>query len=437
MGEQREASGRSRRWRRRALAAAALTVLLLPVAACGGDDNKDSASKSDDTTGTTASAADLLGSTNKATGEPVKIGMVSDGATDAYDNTDELRSAKAAAEYWNNYKGGIGGRPIQVVTCETKGDPAGAADCANTMVRDKVMAVTLSQSGVADSLYTPLHDAGIPTFFFQYNGDSMLADKQNSFVMANPLATLFGVPIATAEKAKTDRIDFIVIDVPVALSSFESGDAKKILDKAGLKYDLIKIPPGTADVTAQMQQVVSNGAGTVQIIANDALCIAAINGLKAVGYTGAIATVSQCITDATRKGVPNGGLEGVNITATQAVGAKDDTAYQRYEAVMAKYGTDVKDVPNALAMGGYTAMSSLAESLAGIKGDITTETAASAIKAMKKSDYPGADGITFQCGGSAFPAQPAVCTNQSLRATLDKDGNVAKYDPVDSTDILP
>jgi branched-chain amino acid transport system substrate-binding protein len=436
MGEQREASGRSRRWRRRALAAAALTVLLLPVAACGGDDNKDSASKSDDTTGTSAKA-DLLGSTNKATGEPVKIGMVSDGATDAYDNTDELRSAKAAAEYWNNHKGGIGGRPIQVVTCETKGDPAGAADCANTMVRDKVMAVTLSQSGVADSLYTPLHDAGIPTFFFQYNGDSMLADKKDSFVMANPLATLFGVPIATAEKAKTDRIDFIVIDVPVALSSFESGDAKRILDKAGLKYDLVKIPPGTADVTAQMQQVVSNGAGTVQIIANDALCIAAINGLKAVGYTGAIATVSQCITDATRKGVPNGGLEGVNITATQAVGAKDDTAYQRYEAVMAKYGTDVKDVPNALAMGGYTAMSSLAESLAGIKGDVTTESTAAAIKAMKESDYPGADGITFQCGGSAFPAQPAVCTNQSLRATLNKDGNIARYDPVDSTDILP
>ncbi|HKE76244.1 MAG TPA: ABC transporter substrate-binding protein [Acidimicrobiales bacterium] len=437
MGEQREASGRSRRWRRRALAAAALTVLLLPVAACGGDDNKDSASKSDDTTGTTANAADLLGSTNKATGEPVKIGMVSDGATDAYDNTDELRSAKAAAEYWNNYKGGIGGRPIQVVTCETKGDPAGATDCGNKMVEQKVTAVTLSQSGVADSLYTPLHAAGIPTFFFQYNGSEMLADKKDSFVMQNPLATLFGVPIATAEKAKTDRIDFIVIDVPVALSSFESGDAKKILDKAGMKYDLIKIPIGTADVTAQMQQVVSNGAGTVQIIANDALCIAAINGLKAVGYTGAIATVSQCITDATRKGVPNGGLEGVNITATQAVGAKDDTAYQRYEAVMAKYGTDVKDVPNALAMGGYTSMSSLAESLAGIEGDITTTSAAAAIKAMKESDFPGADGITFQCGGTVFPAQPAVCTNQSLRATLDKDGNPAKYDPVDSTDILP
>ena len=437
MSEPRQASGHRRRWRRRALAAAGLTVLLVAVAACGGSDNTDSSGKSGGTTGTTASAADLLGPEKKATGEPVKIGMVSDGATDAYDNRDELRSAKAAAEYWNTHKGGIGGRPIEVVTCETKGDPAGATDCANNLVSQKVVAVTLSQSGVADSLWKPLHDADIPTFFFQTNGGDMLADAQSSFVMNNPLSTLFGVPIATAHKAKTDRIDFIIIDVPVALTAFDSGDAKDILDKAGLKYDLIKIPPGTADMTSQMQQVVSNGAGAVQIVGNDAFCIAAINGLKAVGYNGAIATISQCITDATRKGVPNGGLEGISIAATQAVGAQSDTAYQRYEAVMATYGKDVKDVPNALAMGGYTAMSSLAQSLAGISGDITPASAASAIKAMKRADFAGADGITFQCGGSAFPPQPAVCTNQSLRATLDAEGNPAKYDPVDSTDILP
>jgi branched-chain amino acid transport system substrate-binding protein len=419
------------------VALAALSVLLLSVAACGGDDDDSGGANSGDNTGTTESAADLLGPENKATGEPVKIGMVTDGATDAYDNTDELRAAKAAAEYFNNHKGGVGGRPIEVVTCETKGDPAGATDCGNQLAGEDVVAVALSQSGVADSLWTPLHAAGIPAFFFQFNGGDMLADKESSFVMQNPLATLFGVPIATAQKADTDRIDFIIIDVPVALSSFDSGDAKKILDKAGLEYDLIKIPPGTADMTSQMQEVVRNGAGAVQIVGNDAFCIAAINGLKAVGYTGAIATISQCITDATRQGVPAGGLEGISITATQAVGAQDDTAYQRYEAVMAKYGSDVKDVPNALAMGGYTAMSSLAQALSGISGDITPETAAAAIRDMKEADFPGADGITYQCGGSAFPPQPAVCTNQSLRATLDADGNPAKYDAVDSTDILP
>jgi hypothetical protein len=31
--------------------------------------------------------------------------MVSDGATQAFDNTDELRAAQATAEYWNTHKG--------------------------------------------------------------------------------------------------------------------------------------------------------------------------------------------------------------------------------------------------------------------------------------------------------------------------------------------
>jgi branched-chain amino acid transport system substrate-binding protein len=173
----------------------------------------------------------------------------------------------------------------------------------------------------------------------------------------------------------------------------------------------------------------------VNVIGNDAFCIAAFQGLAAVGYDGAITSISQCITDATREALGDQ-LEGINITATQAVGDTDDAKYQLYEAVMATYGQDVEDVNNALAMGGYTTTASMATALAEADGDITPETAAEAIKAMPESEYPGADGLMFQCGGSAFPSQPAVCTNQSLRATLDAEGNPASYEPIDPSDSL-
>jgi hypothetical protein len=42
----------------------------------------------------------------------------------------------------------------------------------------------------------------------------------------------------------------------------------------------------------------------------------------------------------------------------------------------------------------------------------------------------------FRCGGSAVPSLPAVCTNQWLRATLDADGQPARYQVEDSSDIL-
>jgi branched-chain amino acid transport system substrate-binding protein len=422
-------------WPRRGLALAALSALLLAVVACGGDD--DGAAASDDEEATTGSEADdLLGAEDVASGEPIRIGMVSDGATQAFDNTDELRTAEATAEFWNTHRGGIGGRPIEVVTCETGADPAGGTDCANQMVEEQVVAVGLSQSAVADAVWEPLHAAGVPTLFFQTSAEDLLSDSETSFTMVNPLATLFGVPIAVAESEGTDRIAFVNIDVPQANASFESGAADGVLGSAGLDYELVKIPPGTADMTSQMQQVAASGAGVVQIVGNDAFCIAAIQGLNAVGYEGQITSISQCITDATREAVPGDQLEGISLTATMALGATDDPAYQLYQAVMGTYGTEVSDVDNALAMGAYTTMASLASALEGIADEVTPETAADAIRTMEEADYPGADGLTFQCGGSAFPAQPAVCSNNSLRATLDAEGVPSSYEPVDSTDIL-
>jgi len=437
MRDPREGWRRTGGWHRRGLSVAALMVLVLGAAACGGDDGDSSAADDDsEEAPSSQDATDLLGPEDAASGEPVRLGLVTDGATQAFDNTDELRAGQAAAEYWNTHRGGVAGRPIELVTCETGADPAGASDCANQMVEDGVVAVALSQSAVAEAMWEPLHEAGVPTFFFQNNSEDMLADTESSFVMVNPLSSLMGVPVAVAQDEEADRIAFVTIDVPAALTLFESGAADEILGNAGLEYDLVRVPPGTADMTTQMQEVANSGAGVVHVIGNDAFCIAAFQGLAAVGYEGSITSISQCITDATREAVPGEDLEGISILATQAVGADDDPAYQLYEAVMATYGEDVEDVDNALAMGGYTVTASLAAALAGAEGEITTDTTAEAIQAMAEAEYPGADGLTFQCGGSADPNQPAVCMSGSLRATLDAEGNPASYETVDSSEVL-
>jgi branched-chain amino acid transport system substrate-binding protein len=435
MDELGEMSGRPAGRRRRVLAVAALSVLLL--GACGGDDTEDAGASDDEEEATSGDeATDLLGPEDPASGEPVRIGMVSDGATASFDNTDELRASQAAAEYWNTHKGGIDGRPIEIVTCETGADPAKGTDCANQMVEEEVVAVALSQSAVADSVWEPLNAAGVPTMFLQTSTEGLLDDPETSFTMMNPLSTLFGVPLALAESEGTDKVAFVNIDVPQALTSFESGDAQAIFDNAGLSYELVKIPPGTADMTSQMQEVAASDAGAVFIVGNDSFCISAIQGLNAVGYDGAISGVSQCITDATREAIPPEQLEGISVLSVMALGDTEDPAYQLYQAVMGTYGQDIEDVDNNVAMGGYTVTASLATAMAGVSGDITPESVAEAIKTMDEADYPGGAGLTFQCGGTVFPSQPAVCTNQSLRATLDAEGNLASFEPFDASDAV-
>ena len=58
-----------------------------------------------------------LGPENPAAGEPVKVGYFNDGTTAAVDHGDDTIVAEALVEYWNEYRGGIGGRPIELVYC--------------------------------------------------------------------------------------------------------------------------------------------------------------------------------------------------------------------------------------------------------------------------------------------------------------------------------
>jgi branched-chain amino acid transport system substrate-binding protein len=416
---------------------AAAGALVVAAAGCG-DDGGSSADDSENQTDETveeATAEDLLGPDDAASGEPVKIGLVSDGATEAFDNSDELRAGQATAEYFNAHQAGIGGRPIELVTCEMGGTPTGATDCANQMINEEVVAVSLSQSAVTEAFWEQVHAAGIPTFFTQASGDAIEADEQSSFMVFNPFTTFFGLPIAVAEDESADKIAFVVIDVPQAVEIIE-GDGAALLENAGVEYEVVRVPIGTADMTSQMQQVKDSGAGVVQVIGNDAFCIAAFQGLAAVAYDGSITAITQCITDGTREAMP-GGLEGINVLSTLALGATDDPTYELYQAVMTTYGEDVEDIDNLIAMGGYAAVASLATALQDISGDdITTESVIEAIRAMPDSEYPGGGGITYQCGGSADPDIPPVCTNQWLRTELDADGEPTSYSVEDSTALV-
>jgi len=405
-----------------------MAALLLAVTACS--ESTDESSEPSDAPDR-EQVDELLGPEDPAAGEPVRIGLISDGQSPAFDARTEIYAAEATVEYW---RGGIGGRPIELVTCETGADPAVGTDCGNRMVEEGVVAVTIGQSTVPESIWEPVHKAGIPMMFFQTNGEAILADGEWSFVISNPLTTAFGLPISVAEDGGSDKIAFVVIDVPVALSLFESL-GPEIVGNAGLDYELIPVPPGTADMTSQMSEVTDSGAGVVQVVGNDAFCIAAVQGLTTTGYDGEITQVSQCITDATREALPGDQLEGMYLTSGVAIGATDDPTYQLYEAVMSAYGEDV-DVANNLSMGGYTVIAALATSLENISGEITPATVAETIKSMPEQELPGGGGVRFRCGGSAMATMPAVCSNQWLRAELDVQGQTSSYVAVDSTEIL-
>lgn len=430
---QRPVPVRGRTMRRRVGVALVVGTLLSGVAACA-DESSSTTPDDTDTTVSATDVADLLGPDDLASGEPVRIGLLTEGVSATVDASDEVPAGQATVEWLNQHRGGIGGRPVELVTCEMHADPAGAADCANRMVQEDVVAVTLPQSAYAEAIWQPLHDAGIPLLFSAASGENLEHDAQSTFIMINPTAAFFALPVSLANTLDVDKVDFVVIDVPQAVDVVNK-DGAATMGKADLDYDVVPIPLGTPDMVPQMQHVKDGGAGVVHILGNDSFCIAAIQSLKAVGYTGAISGVSQCFTDATRAAL-GAELEGISVLAPLADGATDDPGYQLYLAVMEEYGTGIKEVDGYYALGGYAAVATLAATLETIDGEITAATAAETIRSMPETELPAGGGVTIKCGGSAMPAKPAICTNQYLRAELDAEGNPTNYTVEDATELV-
>jgi len=381
-----------------------------------------------------AQSSKVLGTKNVAKGTPVKIGVISNGKTPTVDQSDETPVAQATAQWINQYQGGLGGHPIQLSICDDHGTAGEATDCANKMISDKVAAVVVGQESQLEAIWNALHTSGIPIYLYGASNPNVVADP-NTFVLTNGHAVLLGLPAGVAKKNKSKKVSIVAIDVPAATSFFKD-PGPSLYQKEGLELELIPIAAGTADMTPQMQKLASgNPNGTVFIIGNDAFCIAALNGLRTAAFKGKITTIPQCLTDATRTSVPADFLEGISISATSPIQNPKDPSMKQYYAVLDKFGASSVDKSNIGGAAMYMAVAGFAAANKGLKGDPTSAALSEATKKMDWTVLPGSGGLHFRCNSKADPTQPAVCSNGTLVAQLNSQGNVTKYVPVGDDQI--
>jgi branched-chain amino acid transport system substrate-binding protein len=373
---------------------------------------------------------------NPATGTPVKVGMINDGTSEGISNDINNTVGQATVKWLNERMKGLGGHPIELDLCVTNNDPGKASDCANQMVTDEVVAVVVPASAQVEAMWPVLQAKGIPVMFYGTGSAAVLADTKTGYSLSGPGQLLVDFPAGLAKAKSATNVTAVVIDVPAALD-FYKGGTPDAFAKQGLKLEVVPVPPGTADMTPQMQQVVSaNPDGVVTVVGNDTFCIAAFNGLRTAGFKGTLATIPQCISDATKKAVPADFLEGMSIGATTPFPDATDPSVQQYFAVIDTYGA--KDVDHSDANGAttFSTVAALSVATAGLTGDPTPANIAAAIKAMKESEIPGTGGLTFRCNGKADPANgAAICGHSLLGATLDASGNPTNFTKLNDTPI--
>ena len=110
-------------------------------------------------------------------------------------------------------------------------------------------------------------------------------------------------------------------------------------------------------MTPQMQKLASgNPKGEAFVVGNDAFCIAAFNGLRTAGFQGTVATIVQCITDATRTAVPGEFLKGMQVSSFAPLTNTKDPSIKQYNAILDKYGAEDVDRTNTVGAAMFNAM---------------------------------------------------------------------------------
>jgi branched-chain amino acid transport system substrate-binding protein len=375
-----------------------------------------------------SSAAPARRQAVKATGTPVKVGLITTGGDcDGCSGQAEEPVAEAAVAWLNATQNGLAGHPMELVTCVASNDPGKASDCANQMIREDVVAVVEGSSGTLATSWAVIHEAGIPFINHSTTDAAVIADDESTFILYDPLAQTVTLPIEVAKEKKTKKISVIAVNVPTATDVYETAADK--FEDAGITLDVVPVDLGVADMSSQAQQIATdNPNGVVSIVGHDAFCIPALNALNALGYEGTLTTISFCITDAMREAVPGSIIKGMRFGSEAPVGAKKpDKSMREYRKVLKKYAPEDVDPEDMTGVVVFQSFGALSLGTKTLQGEVTPESVIAALKGMDNEVLPASGGRVFRCNGNASDFGPSICSASTVVATLDGSGNPASY----------
>jgi branched-chain amino acid transport system substrate-binding protein len=235
----------------------------------------------------TACGSSPSGTDQKASGDTIKIGLLTELSGPAASGfTTTKRGVQAYVDYVNS-KGGVNGQKISISVGDTTGTPTGALTAAQKLVQhDNVFAI-VENSSVSYGAEPYLLKAGIPIIGTAIDGP-IWGDKKNTNLIAAPgYVGANDVLLANGRFVKaqggTSCASLGYADSVSAQKSAESFIAS--CQKAGLKkgYLNTQVPSSTTDVGGIALAIKKSGADAVSTALRPNTAFALIGALKQLG----------------------------------------------------------------------------------------------------------------------------------------------------------
>ncbi|MFC9978542.1 ABC transporter substrate-binding protein [Gordonia sp. NPDC127522] len=399
------------------LRAANLVAATLAIAAAStlvGCSSDDTSSGGGDSTSVAAPPGSFPG--KAATGEPVKIGLINPEDGPAISQPENREAAEAVVTYANENTGGIGGRPIELVVCKNHEDPASARNCANQMVENKVSAVVVTATAMSPVMVPIISSAGIPYVSAVGSGPENTADDAFMWSGAS-MAYAYMAQYASEQNLK--NVTAYTIDVPAGIAGLQRV-AEPAFDAKGIGFRIVRIPPGTPEVSPQVSAGLDDGTDGAIVVGDTTLCMSIFSALGTLGADVVKMTPQSCANSQVREKV-GASMDGTRVFST-ADTVSDDPETQLYRAIMSRYAPDTD--PYGYAVTGYQGMLGLVRALDGWDGaDASPATMITTIRTAENVKLPAGHGLTFTCDGSAQPMLKAVCGKGAIVLTIE-DGQL-------------
>jgi len=388
------------------LGAAALPVVVLTAVGCSSSGSSGGSSTPAASSSPAAAGTSAFGTPKKATGTPYVFGMIND-ETGAVTFPEARQGSIAAADYVNDYLGGINGHPIKIDSCIGDGTPATAARCANQLVAAHPVAIL----GAAD--------VGAPASIPIYQH-------------AN-LAYLGGIPFTPVPETAPNSIQFWSVSVgdnaaaavyagktlgikSVAIVYFSNPQGESLLPQITPVFKAagvttvkdIPLSPTTPDPSPQAALVESSGAQLVYVDVPNG-CGNVLKALKSVGYSGKIMGIDPC-------GAPPviaaaaGGANGMYIASPFLLQSGSSPQAQLFQAAMKKWAAPGALI-DSISTAGFATVMNVQQVLSKVPG---TPTTASILAAFRSGTHQNFLSHPYTCNGQALKGASAICNDYYL-----------------------
>ena len=343
-----------------------------------------------------SNAADLDGG---LTGPPILVGLLNQEDAPLGSFPDLRKGAEAAVLHVNADLGGIGGRPIRLRSCATRGTAESSQSCATKLAdADPVAVIGGVDLGSAGSLPV-LDDAAIPyVASIPQLGEELTST--GSFVLAGgTVADLLGQAQYALDTLQAKRIGALYVDLPGVLTTVVQAAEIVLKAKGATDVKLVKARADEADFTPALKAATTGDPDVVFVVFPAQACARIMRAGQSLSVRAALFFPSACAERSV-----------VDAAGDAAEGAYFGSAYLPFGdgSPEVQEWQSRTNADGVLSQAGFSAVMNVHRILTEV-GDQNLTPAAVATALAAARDHPGFMTHAYSCDGKQVPLMKAVC----------------------------